>query len=234
MADIYRRAVGDDNIAYCLGSDYRVLEAIGPDSFGFREDFVGTDVATNVVPGWTCTLVNASTVTLGTTSGGHLILTTAGADNDGVNAQMDGESFEITTGQNLTYFGVKFQASEATQSDFLVGLSITDTDALGAITDGIYFDKLDGATTIQFVTEKTSTETTSASVGTFAATTDIVLEFYWDGTTAYGLVNGVLKATSITNIPNTEALTPTVHFLTGDNAAETMTVDWVSAWQVGR
>jgi len=235
MTSIYRGFVNRDNMAWFNGGPFRVLKVVGPDSFGYADDFIATDVAANVVPGWTHTLVNASTVTVDKTSGGHLVYTTAGAENDGVNGQLDGESFEITTGQALVYFGIKFQASEATQSDFLVGLGIGGTtDALGGISDAVYFEKLDGSTAIKLVTEKNNTETTSASLGTFAAATDTTLEFYFDGTTVTGLVNGVVKGTSTTNLPNDEALTPTIHFLTGDNSAETMTIDWVRAFQVGR
>lgn len=234
MTSVYRGFVNRDNMAWFNGGPFRPLKVVGPDAFGISEDFVGTDVAANVLPGWTCTLVNSSTVTLSTASGGGLILTTDSAENDGVNAQMDGEAFEFTSGQALTYFGVKFQASEATQSDFLVGMTVTDTDALGGVTDGVYFIKVDGSTDIKLATEKDSTATTSDALGTFAASTDTTLEFYWDGSTVHALVDGVVKTTQSTNIPDNEALTPTIHFLTGDDSAETMTVDWVRAFQVGR
>jgi len=238
MADIYRRAVGDDNIAYCLGSDMRILEVIGPDSFGISEDFVGTDAASDVIPGWTATLVEGgagdSTVTVSTTSGGHLILTTDNQENDGVNLQMDGEPFELTTGQSLVYFGCKLQVSEATQSDLLVGLCITDTTLLGGMTDGVYFECLDGATDISCVTEKGSSETQDDEEGTLADDTDITFEIYYEPSTVYFLINGVLVSSSTTNIPNTEPLTPSVHFLTGAASAETCTIDWIKAFQVGR
>jgi hypothetical protein len=41
-------------------------------------------------------------------------------------------------------------------------------------------------------------------------------------------------ATHTTNIPDNELLTPSIHFLTGDAAAETLTVDWVRAIGIGR
>jgi hypothetical protein len=236
---ITKRLIDADNLAWCHdGAPFRILDVVGPDAFGFDEDFVGTDAASDAIPGWTATLVEAgageSTVTVGTASGGQLILTTDSNEDDGVNLQMDGESFELTTGQRMTYFGIKLQVSEATQSDLLVGLCITDTTLLGGMTDGVYFECLDGGTGISCVTEKDSTETQDDDEGTLADATDIVLEIYYEPSTVYFLINGTLVSSSTTNIPNDEALTPSVHFLTGAASAETCTIDWIRAFQVGR
>jgi len=238
MALTYSRHVDSDNLAYCNGGPFRVLRLVGEDSFGFRQDFTKIDVAADVIPGWTCGLVETgsgeSTVTLDTASGGHLILTTDDLENDGINCQMDGEAFEMTTDQRLLYFGTKFQASEAVEADFLVGLCITDGDLLSGPSDGCYFEKLDDGTGISFVTEKGNTETQTDSLFTFAKDIDTTLEFYWDGATVHALINGVVVAKHTTNLPDDDELTPSIHFLAGDGNARTMTIDWVSAWQVGR
>jgi hypothetical protein len=147
--------------------------------------------------------------------------------------QVTGEAFDLASG-NYTYFGIQFQASEATQSDFLVGLCITDTTLLGGMTDGIYFECLDASTDINFVLEKDSTETTSASaVGTFADATDVTLEFLFDGTNVDAWVNGTVQTRlATTNLPDNEQLTPSIHFLTGAASAETMSVKWLRAIQI--
>jgi prepilin-type processing-associated H-X9-DG protein len=232
-----RRIAG--NIAYWDGHRERLVAAIGPDAYTFFDDFTHQNLASADAPlGWTVTLVEGgggeSTITKPDGSGGHLLLTTDANDNDGVNMQAAGEAFGFAAEQTATYFGIRLKCSEATQSDFLVGLCITDTTLLGGLTDGVYFEKLDGGTGISFVTEKDSTETQTDSLGTLAADTWVLLEFYGDGSSIRAYINGSLVATHTTNIPDNELLTPSIHFLTGDAAAETLTVDWVRAIGIGR
>src|SRR5574343_992560 len=103
---------------------YRWLDAFGPNVCKFIEEFVNlpVDDTTGLTQEFTSTLVNASTVALKTgDAGGSLDITTAGAENDGVNMQLKGEAFKLASGKQL-YFGIKFSISEATQSDFLTGI----------------------------------------------------------------------------------------------------------------
>lgn len=217
----------------------RLIDARGTDVVKYVEDFVNPGTITaDALGGWTVTLVEGgageSTVTLADASGGELLLTTDAADNDGINLQLKGESFGFAAAQKATYFGIRLKSGEATQSDFLVGLCITDTDLLGGMTDGVYFRKVDGSTSVAFVTEKDSTETEATGVLTFAADTFYLLEFYFDGSSVEAFVDGVRVAQHTTNIPDDELLTPSIHFLTGNAAVETMNIDWVRAIQVGR
>lgn len=154
-------------------------------------------------------------------------LVTAANENDGISIQADGEQFR-PTGRDI-YFGIELQADEATQVDFLVGLAISDTALLGGLSDGIYFEKLDGGTGISGVTEKNSTETQTDSLGTFAANTNVILEFYFDGTSVYFFVNGALAATHTANIPDDEPLTPSIELLAGSAAARRMKIAWARA-----
>jgi hypothetical protein len=216
----------------------RWFDAIGPTVCKFLEDFVGTPFASADTPAaWTVTLVEGgageSTVALADGAGGLLLITTDAAENDGVNMQVTKEAFKLASGKPC-YFGIRLKVSEATQSDFLVGLCITDTDLLGGVTDGVYFDKVDGSTDINFTLEKNGTETTSASaVGTCADDTYVILEFFFDGTNVDAYVDGALQTRlAVTNLPDDEELTPSIHFLTGAAAAETMTVDWIRAIQI--
>jgi hypothetical protein len=238
VGDLHSRYLGG-NLVFYDTHRMRLVDALGGDTVKFIDDFTerGTATADNLV-GWTTTLVEAgageSTVAYTDASGGAILITTDANENDGVNLQRLGEAFGFSSSQQATYFGIRFQASEATQSDFLVGLCITDTDLLGGRTDGVYFEKLDGGTGISFVTEKDSTETQTNNLATFAAATYVILEFYFDGTTVFAFIDGVQVATHTTNIPNDELLTPSIHFLSGAAGAKTMTVDWVRAIQVGR
>jgi hypothetical protein len=235
MANTHSKWV-QGNLVYYDTYLHRWIDAIGYGVCKVLENFQYTGMATDAPSAWTTTLVEGgggeSTVALtGGAEGGTLLITTDAAENDGVNMQVQGEAFKFASGKPL-YFGIKFQASEATQSDFLVGLAITTTDALGGVTDGVYFRKVDGSTTCSAVIEKNTTETTGTAM-TFAATTDYVLEIFWDGAAADFFVDGVaLTRLAQTNIPDDEFLSPVIHFLAGSANARTMTVDWVRCIQI--
>ena len=64
------------------------------------------------------------------------MITTAAGENDGGSYQLLGESFK-TSGNEL-YFRTKIASNEATQSDFLIGLSVTDTALLGGTANGVF------------------------------------------------------------------------------------------------
>lgn len=216
---------------------HRWLDAVGPDVFKFILDtvFLPVDDTTGDPDGMTLTLVDTDTDgadAAGLVDGTWQIVTND-AENDGSNIQVKGEAFDFAS-NNLVYFGIKLQVNDATQSDLLVGLCITDTTLLGGMTDGIYFECLDGSTDINFVLEKDSTETTSAAaVGTLADATDVVLEFFFDGTYVDCFVDGVEQTRlAVTNLPDNEQLTPSVHWLTGEAAAQTLTVKWMRAIQI--
>ena len=223
-------------VLYNDDQPWRWFDAFGPSVCKHVTHFESLPMeAANNPSDWTATLVNASTVALAANArGGHMVITTAGADNDGVNMQMVGESYSFV-GQYPLYFGIKFQISEATQSDFLVGMAITDTDLVTAVTDGVYFRKVDGSTVVEFVLEKDSLETATAC-DVAAADTWVTYEFYYDGINISAYVDDELivtfDATAVTNMPDDEDLTPSIHMLTGDNAAETMTVDWLRVIQI--
>jgi len=214
----------------------RWLDAIGPDVFKYILSTVGlpTDDTTGDPTEFTLTPVEVgagdSTAVL---SDGTLLFTCAGNENDGVNLQLKAEAFDFASG-NLVYFGVSLQVNDADQVDILAGICITDTTLLGGMTDGVYFESLDESTDINFVLEKDSTETTSASaVGTLADDTDIVLEFLFDGTNIDSWVNGVLQTRlATTNLPDDEQLTLSLAILTGEAVANTMTVNWCRAIQI--
>ena len=161
MGDLHTRYEGG-NLVYWDTHRKRIVDAVGADVVKFVEDFVQSGLAAADAPlGWTVTLVETgggeSTITLPDAVGGALLLTTDAFENDGISMQLDGEAFELTSDQRLVYFGIRLQISDATQSDLLVGLCITDTALLGGMTDGVYFRKVDGSTSLAAVTEKNST-----------------------------------------------------------------------------
>ena len=185
---------------------------------------------------WTVTDVGANTQALATaapTVGGVLLITLANADNNTTSMQKVGHSFVPTVGTNI-WFEARLQMSEVTQSDFLVGLVVTDTTPL-ANTDGIYFRKDDGDTQIDFETNASSVASTETNIGTFAAATYVRVGFKITGTTLVEYyVNDVLQGSFNTNIPAVP-LRPTIHAQDGDTGgavgAITMSVDYMAVSQ---
>jgi hypothetical protein len=218
----------------------RFIDAEGPDVIKVLERFLNPILAAADAPvGYTVTLVEAgageSTITKPDGVDGGLLFTTDANEDDGINFQLAGESFKASSSCQLLYFYARFKASEATQIDWLIGLCITDTTLLGGMTDGIYFEKLDGGTGISFVTEKNSTETQTDSLGTFAADTEVEVEFVYDkaSATVYAFINGAQVAAHTTNIVDDEDLTPSLHVLAGSAAARTFTWKEYRAIQIG-
>lgn len=241
MSDVIAQRIGG-NFLYIDKNKHlkRVVDAIGPDVIAFKERFLNSLLAAADAPaGWTVTLVEGgageSTITKPDGVDAGILLTTDAAENDGINLQLDGESFKLNSSCRALSFYAKLRVSEATQLDFLVGLCITNTALLGGMTDGIYFEKLDGGTGISAVTEKDSTETQSDSLGTCAADTDVELEFFYDKDDASVefFIDGVSVAKHTANICDDEDLTPSVQVLTGAAAAETLQLRELRVIQIG-
>jgi hypothetical protein len=177
---------------------------------------------------WTVTETDAgATQALTDGDGGLLLITNTAADNDLVSLQKKGESFRFESGKAL-FFEARFKVSDATQSDVVIGLQITDTTPLD-VTDGVFFIKADGAATVDFRVEKNNTATTASAMATMANDTYIRLGFYYDGSSAVQyFVNGTYTGSSVTtNLPDDEDMTVTIAIQNGEAAAKTMTVDYV-------
>jgi hypothetical protein len=173
---------------------------------------------------------------LGSGDGGLLVVTNDDADDDSDEFQWAGgsggviESFKYEAAKGL-YFKTRFKVNDATQSDFAVGLVITDTTVIDGTTDGIFFRKADGATSIELVIEKDSTETT-VSCGDAADDTFMTLGFYYDPKIRkFSVYKDNVKVGSAvnTNAPDDEELAVTFAIQNGAAAAKIMTMDYISA-----
>jgi hypothetical protein len=223
----------------------RWYDAFGPNVVKVLEDFVYSSLdhaaaggASATVGGWTVTAVEGGAgdtvvAQMADGPGGILRITTDAAENDGANLQVVGESFDLSDEYPL-YFGVRFRlVADETQCDFLSGLCITNTNLLGGMTDGIYFRKVDGATTLNFVLEKNNAETATAYGTALAADTWYTAEFLFNGEVVDWYINGVLQTRpAVTNLPDDEHLTPSIHYLTGEANANIADVDWIRAIQI--
>jgi len=173
-----------------------------------------------------------STAVMTDVAGGALLITTAANENDGYAMQLgnanSGEWVSFAGPYNC-YFGIQFQINDVDQTDCLFGVCVTDTDCIGAVTDGMYFRSVDASALLYFVTEKNSVEGATA-VATLADGVDITAEFYYDGSTVYSYINGTetsSTANSDATFPNDELLRLTMEFLTGEAVANTCQIKWV-------
>lgn len=196
--------------------------------------------ATTVDPsGWTSTVVEVGTGTtefdVDNVAGSVGKITAAANEDDGGSYQLLGAQFELTSDQHL-YFGIRLQGLDVDQSDFLVGLAVTDTALLGGVADGVYFESVDGSASVSAVTEKSGSETQSDSLGTLVDATDMFLEFYFDGdaSTVYFFIDGALVATHTATIPNDVTLRLSIEFLTGEAVANTLSIGECRVIQIGR
>ncbi len=220
--------------------EMRWIDAWGIDVVKYTQDFVALplDDTTDDPTEWTYTATGVSTAVLGTVYGGELLITTAAADNDGVNMQLKGEAFQLEDGMPL-YFGIKIKLNEITNNELFIGLGITDNSWVGGVSDAIYFEKLDTLTGVSAITEDAAeTQTDNLMV---MDTSYHIYEFIFDGTftTAYtsGIVkfyiDGVLVATHTTtaDISTDTEMTPTIEYTSGTGAV-TATVDWIRVIQL--
>lgn len=189
------------------------------------------DFDTYVAGDWTITTTEAgagnATEALSDVDGGVLLITTDDADNDNDFLQKVGESFTFEAGKKL-HFKARFAVGDATQSDFVLGLQITDTTPL-AVSDGVYFGKDDGDASLDFHVAKDSTLTSASAIATVADDTYLTAEFYYDGdsTIYYGTDGTILGSSVTTNMPDDEILTVSFGIQAGEAAAKTMSLDYI-------
>lgn len=191
-----------------------------------------------VAANWTVTAVGTGTAALTNIDGGALLLTNSAADNDSIQLQQVGESFALTAGKRA-FFKARFKVSDATQSDLIIGLCVTDTTLMGAtagagVTDGIFFSKDDGVATLDVQCQKNATtgQTRSAGVATLANDTFVTVAWAYDGKSevAY-FVNDVQLGTlagTAAYLPDT-TLAVSFGLMNGEAVAKTMTVDYLFA-----
>ena len=196
--------------------------------YGYFNDFM-----TYASGDWTITTTEAgsgnASEALTSQAGGALLLTNDDADNDLDFLQLEGESFKLSSSKRA-YFSARFKVSDATQSDFVMGLQITDTTPL-ATTDGVFFIKDDGDTNLDFIVEKDSTSTDTTAIHTMADDTFVVATWFIDSDASkvyYSINNAEPVAVVNTNLPDDKELTVSFGIQNGAAAAKTMTIDYVT------
>lgn len=181
---------------------------------------------------WVVTLVGAGTQALTAGDGGLLLLTNAAADDNSVFTQKGVGSFLMEAGKRA-FFRARFKVSDATQSDFVMGLQIVDTTPLDA-TDGIYFMKDDGDAQLDVYCRKDATtgSTSATNIATVVTDTFLTVAWYYDGksTLTYYVNDAALGSLSATSsfLPDA-TLTLSWGIQNGEAVAKTMTIDYVFA-----
>jgi hypothetical protein len=184
------------------------------------------------------------TASIGTTSSTHAAITGDGGlaafsiavakDDELVSVQWDGNSGAVVQESFLfdatkeMYWKARLKVNDAVESDFRVGLMITDTSPL-TTTDQMLFSKDDGSAVVSFVTTKDSTSSTQA-LGTLVSDTYATLGVtFMPGKGFMCFFNeayvGVIDAT--TNAPNDEDLAITIAVQSGAAAITTLTMDYL-------
>ena len=202
-----------------------------PDPTQFHTYF--NDFDTYAAGDWTVTETSSTaTQALADGDGGWLLLTNSDQDDSLCALQKVGESFLMEAGKKA-FFKARFKVNDATESDVVMGLQVTDATPL-SVTDGIYFLKSDGAATVDLICRKNATtgSVTETAVATMADDTFVTLGWYYDGAglitySVNGTVTGSMDASS-SYLPDTD-LTVSFAIQNGAGAAKTMTVDYIYA-----
>ena len=170
-------------------------------------------------------------------AGGQLLITNDNADNDLDFFQLKGEAFKFDSTKRM-FFSSRFKVSDATQSDLVMGLQITDTTSLD-VTDGIFFIKGDADTQPDFIIEKDNSSTLSVlEMNAIADDTFVTLSFEYDpldvatGGPVFRVYQDnvqVGEITGTTNAPDDEDLTISFGIQNGEAVAKTMTIDFILA-----
>ena len=180
----------------------------------------------------------AATEAINDEKNGCLKLTNDDADNDLDFIQTVKEIIKLDSTKRFV-FKSKFRVSDATQSDFVIGVQIRDTTAL-AVSDGIFFQKDDGDASLDIYCQKTTSDSKSATaIATVADDTYLEAAFAYDANqyiTAYvdGSQVGQLDLKSGSNaavtdfLPDTE-LCVSFGIQNGAAAAKSMTIDYILA-----
>jgi hypothetical protein len=207
---------------------------------GFEDASAKFSIAADVGT-WLVTVVEAGSgsqaIVVDDEVGGVLKFTTAANDNDGVNCQMNGEMFLPAAGK-ATVIEARVKHDSLT-ANWFVGLCDTDTAAEAAPSEYIGFGNTDEDADIIAsnglgASGGTSSSSTAQTLGTHTDTGVDTVADAWnvvrvemDGvSSAKFYVDGVLKATHTTNLPNVE-MTPTIVFRNEAAGAQNFYIDYL-------
>jgi len=167
---------------------------------------------------------------------GYLKLKTDNGTADEEVLEMNGEPWRYVVGKKLWFF-TKFQVDDVDKVLLLLGLAISDTAPLAAVTDGLYFRKASAAVTaLEAVAEKNSVEAASTNLITITDNVDVIVGFVVDSAGAITIYGGAsLAAMTVIDslpagnacIPDDEDLHLSINLQTSETTAHSMSIDWI-------
>ena len=192
---------------------------------------------------WVITETGSGTRAVANADGGILVITNAAADNDANFLQWSGNTaagvvetwkWEST---KAMWFKARLKVSDATDSDLVIGLQITDTTPLD-VTDGLFFIKPDDSAVLTFRAEKNNTAST-VTTATLVDDTYFTVGFAYlpqgDGSSAglpilnvYYNDARVGSLTTFTNFPDDVELTISFGIQNGAAAAKVLSLDYIA------
>ena len=225
LPQVVRITAGADTVYYTVGAD-PVAQQYTPqitakNVYTFLEDFNYYDASD-----WTVTVVGTGTASLAAGNGGVLDLTNSAADNDAVFLQKPGLTVRLDDGKPL-WFDCRFKVNDATQSDFVFGLQVTDTTPLD-VGWGVFFLKSDGANTADFYVEKSAVATITPAVATIEDDTFTRLGFYYNGVDNIDIFQDgqLVGQSSVANLPDDVSIGISFGIQNGEAVAKTMDIDY--------
>lgn len=181
---------------------------------------------------WQFDETNSGSESLVNVAGGVLLITTDTAENDGPQYQQSGEAWKLVQSKPL-WFEARLAVGDATETDIVVGLCITDASLIAGMTDGVYFLKDDGDRNIDYHCEIGSSDTTGDTGVDLVADTYKRYGIYWDGddTVEYWL-DAVLVGSSTSNVPYDQTLAISFGILDGSGGGKTLSMDNIECFQI--
>lgn len=179
---------------------------------------------------WVVTEVGIAVQGLNNFNGGRLLIVNAAADANSSFQQKVGESFLFELGKKA-FFRAIVNPLDANLSSFVMGLQILDTTPL-SVTDGVYFVKNTGATSIDFVCVKDSVPVTVTAIADAVSGADLQLGYYWDGISRIWFsVNGATLGfiDPGVSLPDDQTLTISFGIQNGEAAIKSLGIDYVFA-----
>ena len=181
---------------------------------------------------WTITTVElgagSATESIATGLDHTLTITNAAGDNDSDFLHFANRQFTLEAGKKCS-FECRVQVTDATQTDWLIGLQIADTTPLDAA-DGIWFQSDDGDANIDCYVAKDSVQSVATAVATAADNVFMALGWYYDGANEITFYKDGQKVASLdaTNIPDDQHIRVSFGIQNGEAAAKSMHIDSIT------
>lgn len=217
--------------------------AAAPLGFGIYEDFIRQDGIVDL-GAFDFTAIASGTIATSAANGGIARLSGV-ATTDATGAQLQAQGCHVVTDGKFLSFKARCQINEststngATESQLYLGLFPVDTSIDASLpADGIYFDKIDGATAIRCIVRVASS---NVFVTTITNVADKSMHTYGIGITPVGTVCSVeftidgvrvARVDGVAFPASSIILTPSVAFRAGDaTGTKFLDVDYMGSWQ---